>query len=138
MPYKVVEKVTYYGAGGKTWNAGATLNEHELPAHSIRALLADKLIVPIGDAPTEVPELDPGVPSEPLVVVKGIMIDEPISDAEAGELWNATDSAMNLAEELGLNLSDVPGTGRDGRVSKKDVAGYAESVGIGVGNAPEE
>ena len=41
-----------------------------------------------------------------------------VSDAE--EL-DATDSAVALAAELGVDLADVEGSGKDGRITKADV-----------------
>lgn len=41
---------------------------------------------------------------------------------------NATESAIELARELGINIAAIKGTGEDGRVLKKDV----EALGITV------
>jgi pyruvate/2-oxoglutarate dehydrogenase complex dihydrolipoamide acyltransferase (E2) component len=43
--------------------------------------------------------------------------------AEAGV--NATQSAVNAAQELGIDLLYVVGTGKDGRITKADVEWYA-------------
>lgn len=37
---------------------------------------------------------------------------------------NATEGALELAASYGLDLSDVEGTGKDGRVTKADVEAY--------------
>ena len=39
---------------------------------------------------------------------------------------DATDAAVTRAEELGVNLSDVQGTGKDGRITVPDVESHAE------------
>lgn len=38
--------------------------------------------------------------------------------------------ALQLAEELGIDLSLVEGTGQDGRITKGDVEKYAKAVGL--------
>lgn len=39
----------------------------------------------------------------------------------------ATDAAVELAAELGVNLTEVEGTGRDGRITVADVRAAAEA-----------
>jgi pyruvate/2-oxoglutarate dehydrogenase complex dihydrolipoamide acyltransferase (E2) component len=46
------------------------------------------------------------------------------ADEEAGE--NATDAAKELAAENDVSLSDVEGTGTDGRITKDDVQNYID------------
>jgi pyruvate/2-oxoglutarate dehydrogenase complex dihydrolipoamide acyltransferase (E2) component len=46
--------------------------------------------------------------------------------AEAENEVNATDAAIELADELGIDISTVAGTGHDGRVTKADVEAAAE------------
>jgi pyruvate/2-oxoglutarate dehydrogenase complex dihydrolipoamide acyltransferase (E2) component len=48
------------------------------------------------------------------------------------EVEGATDSAIRLASENGIDINDVVGTGKDGNVLKKDVEDYIEA------NKPEE
>ena len=37
------------------------------------------------------------------------------------EKYNATDAALRVAEELGIDLGDIEGTGSGGRITVKDV-----------------
>jgi pyruvate/2-oxoglutarate dehydrogenase complex dihydrolipoamide acyltransferase (E2) component len=43
----------------------------------------------------------------------------------AGQDLNITDAARQKAEELGVDLSQVEGTGAEGRITVKDVTGAA-------------
>lgn len=47
------------------------------------------------------------------------------TDVEAG--INATASAVELAEELGVDLTTVEGSGKDGKITKPDVEAAATS-----------
>lgn len=47
---------------------------------------------------------------------------EEISVVEGEGELNATDAAIELAREAGIDISDVEGTGLDGRILKSDVA----------------
>ncbi len=64
---------------------------------------------------------------------------EPTGTAEA--LQAAADElrvspiARRLAEKLGIDVSKVKGTGRNGRISKEDVEAYAAQLGLSVGGA---
>lgn len=42
----------------------------------------------------------------------------------------STPAVRNLAKQLGLNLEDVHGTGKDGRVLREDILSYAAQKGI--------
>lgn len=46
--------------------------------------------------------------------------------AEAESEVNATDAAIALADELGIEIATISGTGADGRVTKADVENAAE------------
>ena len=63
------------------------------------------------------------VPPEP----EEIADDE--EDEEAGQPeYSASPSAVELAEELGIDLSLVEGTGAGGNIIKSDVVAYSESL----------
>ncbi len=53
---------------------------------------------------------------------------EESTSRENGEEPNATDRARNLANELGVDLSDVEGSGQNGRITVQDVRNYANKV----------
>lgn len=43
---------------------------------------------------------------------------------------SSTPAVRNLAKQYGVDINDVPGTGKDGRVLKEDVISYAMQKGI--------
>ena len=51
---------------------------------------------------------------------------------------DASDAAKTRAEELGVNIEEVEGTGQDGRVKVSDVEAFAEAQGSEVGEQPAE
>jgi hypothetical protein len=44
-----------------------------------------------------------------------------------GTVIDATDAAIALADVQGIKVTDVPGSGKDGRVTKPDVEAYLEA-----------
>ena len=52
---------------------------------------------------------------------------ETVVRTPAGEI-DATKSAIDLAEELEIDLNDVDGTGKDGRIVQKDVLAFIGEV----------
>lgn len=57
-----------------------------------------------------------------------------VNDAGDGEA-RISPIARRIAERLGVDISQVKGTGRNGRVSKEDVEAYAASLGVQGGGA---
>lgn len=55
---------------------------------------------------------------------------------QAGE--RLSPAVRRLLKEHNLNITDIPGTGRDGRVTRQDVVGYVESNNSGSANAGGE
>ncbi|KAL2459667.1 Lipoamide acyltransferase component of branched-chain alpha-keto acid dehydrogenase complex [Forsythia ovata] len=55
--------------------------------------------------------------------------DSRLGKAEVGGILS-TPAVRNLAKQLGVNLEDVHGTGKDGRVLREDVHSYAAQKGI--------
>jgi pyruvate/2-oxoglutarate dehydrogenase complex dihydrolipoamide acyltransferase (E2) component len=58
----------------------------------------------------------------------------PPESQQAGENFDATKGAIELAEEKGVDLAAVTGTGDDGRITKPDVEAYLDSLGSGNGD----
>lgn len=47
---------------------------------------------------------------------------------DAQETVNATPGAINIARTAGINLAEVPGTGKDGRITVDDVRFFLEAT----------
>ena len=60
----------------------------------------------------------------------------PALDAAAEGEARISPIARRIAERLGVDITQVKGTGRNGRVSKEDVEAYAASIGVQAGAAP--
>ena len=54
----------------------------------------------------------------------------PASTSSAAD-QNISPVAKKLAETLGVDISKVQGSGRNGRISKEDIEAYAAKVGLG-------
>lgn len=65
--------------------------------------------------------LEDGHPLDGLPVDHPAAISEDYGVTYSGEEIDATDDARDLAEEHGVNLAGVQGTGKDGRITKGDV-----------------
>jgi pyruvate dehydrogenase E2 component (dihydrolipoamide acetyltransferase) len=57
-------------------------------------------------------------------------------DAAADGEARISPIARRIAERLGVDITQVKGTGRNGRVSKEDVEAYAASIGVRADGAP--
>ena len=60
----------------------------------------------------------------------------PAVDAAAEGEARISPIARRIAERLGVDITQVKGTGRNGRVSKEDVEAYAASIGVQTGATP--
>ena len=68
----------------------------------------------------------PAVPAAPAETASA-------ADAAADGEARISPIARRLAERLGVDITQVKGTGRNGRVSKEDVEAYAASIGVQAG-----
>ncbi len=59
------------------------------------------------------------------------------AEAAAAEEINASDAARRTAEELGIDLSEVEGTGSGGMITIMDVSEFAEEAGDAAGQAAQ-
>lgn len=110
------------------------LGGHEFSKHEWRLVPEGKeqeaedaphLIVAEADDPEEIGQLKqapPGgvEPEEPLLVDDDEEVEIPVS------LFEATESAQQLALDEGIDLSEVTGSGAGGRILKSDVERYLE------------
>lgn len=85
----------------------------------IRAGTVDGAIVPVGETFAFIAEPDEEVPALPPLA--------PAEGKEAKEEVRATPVARRLAKELGVDLSQVKGTGPGGRIKDEDVRVFAEA-----------
>jgi large subunit ribosomal protein L21 len=70
----------------------------------------------VAEAPVEVQ-----APAEPAVEVEAAPEPAVETPAEAGAAVNITDAARQLAEDHGIDLATVQGSGKDGRILKGDI-----------------
>ena len=54
-------------------------------------------------------------------------VDEVVAEKAAVVAKEATETAVQAASELGVDLSRVEGTGKDGKVTKPDVVAFSEA-----------
>jgi 2-oxoisovalerate dehydrogenase E2 component (dihydrolipoyl transacylase) len=86
-----------------------------------------------GEPPTETMEpmeLSPGIPPSPGPSPKTVSSRPELSAAQLlrnGTL--ATPAVRRISREFGVNIADVTGTGKDGRVLKEDVVRFVETGG---------
>ena len=94
----------------------------EFPVKEVMAYIGDP-----GDVVELEPELDPkSIANEADKVSKSVPATRDTSTSQEGRL-NASPVAKRLAQEKGIDLSKVPGSGPDGRISKEDLLAYMES-----------
>lgn len=75
---------------------------------------------PVYVAPAPEPEPEPQPEPEPEAVAEP----EPEPEPEPAPEPLATDAARQLADERGVDLAKVSGSGAEGRITKDDVAAY--------------
>lgn len=68
-------------------------------------------------------------PAAPAVPAEAASAADAAADGEA----RISPIARRIAERLGVDITQVKGTGRNGRVSKEDVEAYAASIGVQAG-----
>jgi pyruvate dehydrogenase E2 component (dihydrolipoamide acetyltransferase) len=68
---------------------------------------------------------DPDASDSPAAGVAPAPATAAVGDAAGGEETRVSPIARRIAERLGVDLSQVTGTGRNGRISKEDVEAYA-------------
>lgn len=83
--------------------------------------LADGRVVEPGQSGIELDELQQADPHNAQRIQAGLLI--PVQHAMEAD---ATDEARTLAAEHGIDLHDVTGTGKDGRIIKADVEAHIE------------
>ena len=76
------------------------------------------------------------VPGGALAVPAAPAAAAPALDAAAEGEARISPIARRIAERLGVDITQVKGTGRNGRVSKEDVEAYAASIGVQAGATP--
>jgi 2-oxoglutarate dehydrogenase E2 component (dihydrolipoamide succinyltransferase) len=85
-----------------------------------------------GEAPAPAP-----TPTEPAAPAPAAPEPAPAEADGAGEKTFVSPVVARIASEHGVNVSEVPGTGRGGRVTKKDILAFVESGPPAAAPAPE-
>jgi pyruvate dehydrogenase E2 component (dihydrolipoamide acetyltransferase) len=100
------------------------------PGEDIKALLADagtKAAKP-ADAPKEEPKADTSAPAAPAVNNASAPVSQPVTTSDDDHRLKASPLARKLAEDRGIDISRVPGSGDNGRIVKRDIENYKESA----------
>jgi 2-oxoglutarate dehydrogenase E2 component (dihydrolipoamide succinyltransferase) len=85
-----------------------------------------------GEAPAQAP-----APPEPAAPAPAAPEPAPAEADGAGEKTFVSPVVARIASEHGVDVSEVPGTGRGGRVTKKDILAFVESGPPAAAPAPE-
>lgn len=60
----------------------------------------------------------------------GVDTASPLGEGNAPSGTLSTPAVRHIAKQYGLNINDIQGTGKDGRVLKEDILNYAVSKGL--------
>jgi pyruvate dehydrogenase E2 component (dihydrolipoamide acetyltransferase) len=88
-----------------------------------------------GETPALAKTLSPAMAAEPTKPVEMVQPVAPVAVANNAAV-NATPVARRVADQLGLDLSQMKGTGPDGQVTKADVESFAASRSAGEDATP--
>ncbi len=114
-------------AEGQTLPVGATLAVIEQAGAETTAKLkavAPKA-APKAEPPADRPAVKPAPPPQPMQAA-GVGVHEAVSEAGGSRRFSPV--VLKMAAEEGIDLSRVPGTGIGGRVSKRDLQRYLDSL----------
>ncbi len=114
-------------AEGQTLPVGATLAVIEQAGAETTAKLkavAPKA-APKAEPPADRPAVKPAPPPQPMQAA-GVGVHEAVSEAGGSRRFSPV--VLKIAAEEGIDLSRVPGTGIGGRVSKRDLQRYLDSL----------
>ncbi len=114
-------------AEGQTLPVGATLAVIEQASAETTAKLkavAPKA-APKAEPPADRPAVKPAPPPQPMQAA-GVGVHEAVSEAGGSRRFSPV--VLKIAAEEGIDLSRVPGTGIGGRVSKRDLQRYLDSL----------
>ena len=114
-------------AEGQTLPVGATLAVIEQAGAETTAKL--KVVAPKAapkaEPPADRPAVKPAPPPQPMQAA-GVGVHEAVSEAGGSRRFSPV--VLKIAAEEGIDLSRVPGTGIGGRVSKRDLQRYLDSL----------
>lgn len=85
--------------------------------------LASGLVLAPGET-AELSDEDVKDPHNASLIEDGVLIP---TGSEGAPVLNATDDAIELAEQNQVDLASIPGTGTAGRITKRDVEKHIES-----------
>lgn len=120
MAYRAKTFIKTSASGGREWQPGMVIQEGDGPDYWIQSLLEEGAIERMGFPESVVVEDAPAmeIAAEEVPAIE-------VVETDAVE---ATAAAEALAEELGIDLADVQGTGLDDRITKGDVEDFASSL----------
>jgi pyruvate dehydrogenase E2 component (dihydrolipoamide acetyltransferase) len=107
------------------------------PGEDIKALLAEEGKKPAkpADAAKEEPKADTSAPAAPSVSNASAPVAQPVTTNSDDHRLKASPLARKLAEDKGIDISRVPGSGDNGRIVKRDIENYKETAAPGIAPA---